>query len=56
MVECFLQVFGEPEFCGGWWKEVVFAVMDMEKDEGMRGKTGDGNFGVFWRGLNGVHI
>lgn len=56
MAECFLEVFREPEFNGGWWKEVVFAVMDMEKDEGMRGMTGNGNFGVFWRGLNGVRV
>lgn len=56
MAECFLEVFREPEFNGGWWKEVVFAVMDMEKDESMKGMTGNGNFGVFWRRLNGVRI
>lgn len=56
VVRCFLQVFGEPEFRGGWWREVVFAVMDLEKDEAMKGVTGGGNFGVFWRGLNGVRV
>ncbi|KAH0544965.1 hypothetical protein FGG08_000891 [Glutinoglossum americanum] len=51
VVECFREVFGEREFSGGWWKDVVFAVMD---DGG--GERGDGNFGVFWRGLNGVVV
>lgn len=56
VAECFLQVFGEPEFRGGWWREVVFAVMDMEREESMRGVGGGGNYGVFWRGLNGVRV
>ncbi|KAI9775635.1 MAG: hypothetical protein M1839_000960 [Geoglossum umbratile] len=51
VVGCFRDVFSEPEFRGGWWKDLIFAVMD----DG-RGKHGDGNFGVFWRGLGGVIV
>jgi uncharacterized protein (TIGR02452 family) len=51
VVKCFREVFEEREFGGGWWKDVIFAVMD---DGG--GEEGDGNFRVFWRGLNGVVV
>ncbi|CUS13963.1 unnamed protein product [Tuber aestivum] len=56
VVECFLRVFREPEFAGGWWREVVFAVLDTEKDEENKGPNGNGNFGVFFRGLHGVVV
>ncbi|KAF1956509.1 hypothetical protein CC80DRAFT_444942 [Byssothecium circinans] len=52
VAECFLGVFAEKEFCGGWWEDVVFAVMD-NAPEGRDGQTGKGNFGVFWRALDG---
>ena len=49
VARCWREVFEEQEFRGGWWETVVFAVME----EG--GKwDGDGNFGVFWRDLDGA--
>lgn len=51
VVECWKEVFGEGEFQGGWWEDVVFAVLE----EGAR-RDGDGNFGVFCRGLDGVMV
>jgi uncharacterized protein (TIGR02452 family) len=56
VVECFLRVFREPEFAGGWWREIVFAVLDTEKDEENKGPNGNGNFGIFFRGLHGVVV
>ena len=51
VARCWREVFEEKEFQGGWWKEVVFAVME----EG--GKwDGDGNFGVLWRDLDGAEV
>ncbi|MCJ1273796.1 hypothetical protein MMC21_001589 [Puttea exsequens] len=51
VMSCWKEVFGEAEFAGGWWERVVFAVM--EKD----GKVdGDENFGVFFRGLDGLEV
>ena len=51
VAQCWKEVFKEREFGGGWWETVVFAVME----EG--GQTdGNGNFGVFWRGLDGVEV
>jgi uncharacterized protein (TIGR02452 family) len=49
---CFLEVFREPEFTGGWWEEIVFAVLDNAVD-GEGGKDGVGNFGQFYQVLNG---
>ncbi|KAF2661568.1 hypothetical protein K491DRAFT_586967 [Lophiostoma macrostomum CBS 122681] len=55
VAQCFKEVFAEDEFQGGWWEDVVFAVLDNRSgDKG--GKAGDGNFGVFWRGLDGVVV
>lgn len=51
VVSCWGEVLAEEEFRGGWWEKVVFAVME----EGGE-KEGEGNFGVFWRGLNGVEV
>ena len=52
VADCFLEVFRENEFQGGWWEEVVFAVMDNAKgDQG--GKDGAGNYGMFHRVLDG---
>ncbi|CAO2656383.1 Nn.00g051860.m01.CDS01 [Neocucurbitaria sp. VM-36] len=52
VAECFLEVLREKEFQGGWWEEVGFAVLDNVK--GPRGgKDGEGNFGVFYRVLDG---
>ncbi|KAL8636000.1 MAG: hypothetical protein Q9228_006557 [Teloschistes exilis] len=45
------EVFAEPEFDGGWWEDVVFAVMDNGA-----GKDSNSNYGVFWRGLDGLEV
>ena len=42
------HVLTEPEFRGGWWQDVVFAVMD---DGSVAG-----NFGVFWQRLDNVNV
>lgn len=49
---CFLEVMREKEFSGGWWEDVAFAVLDNIKGED-GGKDGEGNFGVFYRALDG---
>lgn len=52
VARCFLDVLREPEFGGGWWQDVAFAVLDNAKGaEG--GAEGTGNFGVFYRMLHG---
>lgn len=51
VVLCWKEVLTEREFSGGWWEQVVFAVLD----EGGQ-KDGDGNYGVFWRELHGLEI
>ncbi len=51
VVQCWKEVFAENEFHGGWWETVAFAVMEPGED-----KDGNGNFGVFWRGLDGVMV
>lgn len=55
VAKMFLEVMREREFRGGWWEEVVFAVKDNVRPE-FGGKEGRGNFGVFWRTLNGVVV
>lgn len=52
VARCFLEVLRETEFQGGWWESVVFAVMDNARD-GKGGKNGEGNFGQFFRVLDG---
>ena len=51
VVKCWKEVFAETEFNGGWWKTVAFAIMEPKET-----KYGNGNFGVFYRGLNGVMV
>ncbi|KAL1800131.1 hypothetical protein ACET3X_000473 [Alternaria dauci] len=52
VAKCFLEVFREPEFQGGWWEKIVFAVMDnVNGPDG--GKTGKGNYGQFYQVLHG---
>jgi uncharacterized protein (TIGR02452 family) len=43
------DVFGEVEFSGGWWEEVVFAVLN-------QGNTGGKNFKIFQQELDGVAV
>ncbi|OAX84172.1 hypothetical protein ACJ72_01447 [Emergomyces africanus] len=52
VANCWAEVFSEPEFRGGWWEKVVFAVID---DTGL-GKYGNGNVGIFFRKLDGIEI
>lgn len=51
VVECWKEVFSESEFQGGWWEQVVFAVMESGGTKG-----GDDNFGVFYKGLDGMMV
>ena len=51
VVELWKEVFLEPEFGGGWWEEVVFAVLDTNRDQ-----DADSNYGVFFRGLHGLEV
>lgn len=52
VADCFLEVLREKEFQGGWWEEVVFAILDNVKGE-QGGKDGVGNYGEFYRVLDG---
>ncbi|EDN03629.1 DUF2263 superfamily domain-containing protein [Histoplasma capsulatum] len=52
VADCWGEVFQEREFSGGWWESIIFAVMD-DRDEG---EDGDGNFGVFYKRLDGVFV
>ncbi|OHE92255.1 hypothetical protein CORC01_12424 [Colletotrichum orchidophilum] len=47
IVNCWLEVLGEAEFGGGWWREVWFAVYD---------RKNEGNFEVFEDALGGVRV
>lgn len=53
VAEMWAEVFAEPEFSGGWWESVIFAVM---KDVGAGGKTGNGNFESFKATLDGIMV
>jgi uncharacterized protein (TIGR02452 family) len=52
VAQCFLEVLREKEFQGGWWEDVVFAILDNVKGE-QGGKDGIGNYGEFYRVLDG---
>ncbi|RYP20009.1 hypothetical protein DL767_009544 [Monosporascus sp. MG133] len=49
VARCWLDVLEEPEFAGGWFREVWFAVLDKDKHPG-------GNFDVFERVLGGREV
>ncbi|KAL8672882.1 MAG: hypothetical protein Q9224_007549 [Gallowayella concinna] len=51
VVRLWKEVFLEPEFGGGWWKDVVFAVLDSSNDP-----DADSNYGGFFRGLHGLEV
>ena len=51
VVECWKEVFSESEFQGGWWEQIVFAVMESGGT-----KDGDDNYGVFYKGLDGMMV
>ncbi|KAL8869735.1 MAG: hypothetical protein Q9174_004048 [Haloplaca sp. 1 TL-2023] len=50
-VRIWKEVFAEPEFNGGWWEGVIFAVMDNGA-----GRDSNSNYGVFWQGLDGLEV
>ncbi|CAJ2510674.1 Uu.00g062990.m01.CDS01 [Anthostomella pinea] len=47
VARCWLEVLGETEFSGGWWREIWFAVLD-SRDEG--------NFRIFEGVLGGKRL
>jgi uncharacterized protein (TIGR02452 family) len=47
VAKCWSEVLLEPEFAGGWWKEIVFAVYD---------KRNEGNYDVFQKVLGGLQV
>ncbi|PKS11798.1 hypothetical protein jhhlp_001091 [Lomentospora prolificans] len=47
VAQCWLDVLQEAEFAGGWWREIVFAVLDTHKE---------GNFDVFTKMLGGTMV
>lgn len=49
VAEMWREVLLEKEFSGGWWEEIVFAVLDPPKVK-------DGNFPVFKKVLNGLSV
>lgn len=51
VVELWEEVFAEREFNGGWWEDVVFAVLDNGASQ-----TSNTNYGLFWRDLNGLEV
>ncbi|KAL9604480.1 MAG: hypothetical protein Q9219_000445 [cf. Caloplaca sp. 3 TL-2023] len=51
IVRLWKEALTGAEFSGGWWEDVIFAVLD----DG-RGKDSNGNYGVFWRGLDGLEV
>jgi len=55
VADCFVEVFEEEEFRGGWFEDIVFAVLDNAKP-GKGGEDGIGNYGVFFRALNGLIV
>jgi uncharacterized protein (TIGR02452 family) len=55
VAQLFVEVFQEGEFRGGWWEDVVFAVLDSVKGA-KGGKDGEGNFGIFYRALHGMIV
>ncbi|KAF4453944.1 hypothetical protein F53441_3469 [Fusarium austroafricanum] len=47
VAHCWKEVLEEPEFQGGWWEEVWFAVFD---------KRDEGNLEIFQKVLDGVQV
>ena len=50
VVKCWSETLREHEFEGGWWEEIVFAVLDGGTSKGL------GNFGTFLKGLDGLEV
>lgn len=49
VAQCWYEVLREPEFAGGWWKDIVFAVYDPDARK-------NGNFDVFTEVLGGLQV
>ena len=50
------EILSEEEFTGGWWDNVVFAVLDKGSDGANAGIDREGNFKIFERILTGVLV
>ena len=50
VVECWRETLREHELSGGWWEEIVFAVLDGGTSQGL------GNFQTFLKGLDGLAV
>ncbi|KAL8790585.1 MAG: hypothetical protein Q9195_006265 [Heterodermia aff. obscurata] len=50
VVKCWNETLREHEFQGGWWHEIVFAVLDGDT------RKSSGNFGPFLKGLGGLEV
>jgi len=52
VASAFLEVLREKEFQGGWWEQLIFAVLD-NVDPKNSATAANGNFGNFFRTLDG---
>ncbi|KAM5440247.1 hypothetical protein McanMca71_002866 [Microsporum canis] len=50
--DCWAEVFSEAEFQGGWWKDVVFAILDPLSQPGQN----IGNAGAYIQRLDGLAV
>lgn len=53
---CWREVLKEPEFGGGWWEDIVFAVLDKGSDGDNGARDHNGNFAIFERILKGLVV
>jgi uncharacterized protein (TIGR02452 family) len=53
VANCWLEVLREPEFTGGWWQDVIFAVLDKGSDGDNAARDRMGNFMTFYNVLDG---
>ncbi|KAF3479776.1 uncharacterized protein GIQ15_06752 [Arthroderma uncinatum] len=53
--DCWAEVFGEAEFQGGWWKDVIFAILDPPVRPGQN-QQGCGNAGAYIGRLDGLPV
>lgn len=53
VADCWLEVLQESEFAGGWWEDIVFAVLDKGSDGDNAARDKKGNFIVFYDTLHG---
>jgi len=53
VAQCWKEVLTEPEFSGGWWEEIVFAVLSRGFEPGKK-KGDENNYQIFERVLGGL--